>query len=298
MNNCPPAIYTYPALCRAQTLTADTGESTAQTNEYNNLTTLAKQYCRDMSLIIETETQRTFAPYYAAKTVYFDDAIKAGMFLYDGRKYILELEDDLLSLDSLTWMDDTLTASQYRLVDSGNSANGYPYSRVFFNPSGLSGWGTLFTDAMVITGEWGVQDSDSYAYNDVGVTAEALDASETGVDVADASLYEVYQYIRVDDELMLITDITTSGSPDVLTVERGALGFTAATHDSGATITRWNVVRDVQLLATKMVNYWLKKRNDAGEQLQIVNQNIIIAQFSSEIAAIATRRAKHLMGVP
>jgi hypothetical protein len=69
-----------------------------------------------------------------------------------------------------------------------------------------------------------------------GTIAEALDDSETGIDVADGTgaNWRIGDYIRIDNEVVRVTDITTSGSPDVLTVARAAAGTTAASHSSGA----------------------------------------------------------------
>lgn len=65
---------------------------------------------------------------------------------------------------------------------------------------------------------------------------EALDSSETGVDVltGDAVKFAVGDAIRIDDEIFKVTGVNTS--TEVLTVERGALGSTAASHSSGAEI--------------------------------------------------------------
>jgi len=67
-------------------------------------------------------------------------------------------------------------------------------------------------------------------------SAEALDTSETGIDVVagDAVKFAVGDAIRIDDEIMLVTDVNTS--TEVLTVTRGALGSTAATHLTAAEI--------------------------------------------------------------
>lgn len=69
-----------------------------------------------------------------------------------------------------------------------------------------------------------------------GTSNEALDSSETGVDVVagDAVKFAVGDAIRIDDEIMLVTAINTS--TEVLTVTRGALGSTAATHNTAAEI--------------------------------------------------------------
>lgn len=58
--------------------------------------------------------------------------------------------------------------------------------------------------------------------------AEALDDNETGIDVDHGDYFQVGDVIRVDDELMLITSIST----DTLTVTRGFAGSAAAAHDN------------------------------------------------------------------
>ena len=62
--------------------------------------------------------------------------------------------------------------------------------------------------------------------------AEALDDSETGVDVDDGTEFIVGQQIKVDSETMTITSI----SSDTLTVIRGARGTTAASHSDNAQV--------------------------------------------------------------
>ena len=60
----------------------------------------------------------------------------------------------------------------------------------------------------------------------VNQLAEALDNSETGVDVDDGTVFRKFDLVKVDDELMLVTSISTN----TLTVTRGYSGSTAATH--------------------------------------------------------------------
>ena len=63
-----------------------------------------------------------------------------------------------------------------------------------------------------------------------GTAAEALDNSETDLTVAsgDAVKFAVGDAIRIDNEILLVTAVNTTS--EVLTVTRGALGSTAATH--------------------------------------------------------------------
>ena len=62
--------------------------------------------------------------------------------------------------------------------------------------------------------------------------AEALDNSETGVDVTSATGLATNDFIQVDDEFMKITGISTN----TLTVTRGIGGTTAAAHLNGETV--------------------------------------------------------------
>tara|TARA_Y100000310_G_scaffold329597_1_gene399761 strand:- start:54 stop:1181 length:1128 start_codon:yes stop_codon:yes gene_type:complete len=73
---------------------------------------------------------------------------------------------------------------------------------------------------------------NNVAASDEQVTAEAIDISETAIDVEEGSFYFVGDLIRVEDEIMEVTGI----SADVLTVIRGTHGSTAATHADPRTL--------------------------------------------------------------
>jgi hypothetical protein len=74
-----------------------------------------------------------------------------------------------------------------------------------------------------MTRDWPDQDA---------LTASTTSASTT-LTVADTSLYYVNEPIEVDQEAMVVRDLT---SGTVLTVHRGAFGSTAASHASSATV--------------------------------------------------------------
>ncbi len=69
-----------------------------------------------------------------------------------------------------------------------------------------------------------------------GTTNEALDSSETAIDVTDgdAAKFRVGDAVRIDAEVMTVTAI--DDSTDTITVTRGTAGTTAATHVTGAEI--------------------------------------------------------------
>ena len=76
---------------------------------------------------------------------------------------------------------------------------------------------------------------DSNGYVAVGGTtliAEALDGTETGVDVDDSDYFEVGDYIRIENEVMEVTGI----SSNTLTVIRGVQGSTKASHSDDTAV--------------------------------------------------------------
>jgi len=63
-------------------------------------------------------------------------------------------------------------------------------------------------------------------------TNEAVDIVETAIDVVDGTVFAYGDIIRIDSEKMLITNI----SSNTITVERGFLGTTSATHSTATDI--------------------------------------------------------------
>lgn len=221
-------------------------------------------------------------------------------------------QHEVISVTSLTTAGTALTSGQYFLRPD----DGPPFGRVEINLASSAAFdsGDTHQRSIAITGVFGYSADEATA----GVLAEALDATETGVDTSDSSLVGVGDVIRVDSERMLVTgrgmldtgqnlgadlaasvaattvqvatgsayavdevvlidgermlvvDIAgnnltvkrawdgtvlaahTTGAdiyaPRTLTVTRGALGTTAATHSSSAAIARHVVpglVRDL-----------------------------------------------------
>lgn len=70
-------------------------------------------------------------------------------------------------------------------------------------------------------------DSNEYTVVDSSGANEAIDASETEIDVDDGDFFKRGDLIRIDDEIMEVTSISTN----TLTVIRGTHGSTKASHD-------------------------------------------------------------------
>ena len=188
---------------------------------------------------------------------------------------------DLLAITTLKTDDDgdrtyetTWTATDYDLL-AGKDYNRWPKTRIEVTPNGsysFPGWSsysysyqapgihktTAGRKAVEIAGQWGHGDGESGTpyIDSTTTTNEALDASETGVDVVSGAALAVGQTILIESEQMYITAI----SSNTLTVERGVNGTTAATHDTGKTVYIYrypgNIVETCLLLAAE--NFRLK----------------------------------------
>ena len=103
--------------------------------------------------------------------------------------------------------------------------------------------------------------------------AEALDTTETGVDVSDGSQVSAGQIIKVDDEEMEVSSISTN----TLTVVRGVNHTTAASHSNGADVYEMadplanggNAYSDLTTARSSWKpEYWTTKEVDIDSLLQ------------------------------
>ena len=265
------------------------------------------------SRAVEALCHRRFYPQVATR--YFDWPTAQ-----TGRYWRLWLDgDELVSITTLSSGGTTIAAAGY-FLEPANS--GPPYTRLELDLAGGAafGGGSTHQRDITITGVFGYSAGDEPA----GALAEALDGSETGVDVTNSALIDVGHVIKVGSERMLVTgrsmlstsqtlqapltasaaDVTvavTTGSsyavgetllldsermlvvdaagnsltvkrawdgtvlaahtgsaifaPRSLTVTRGALGTTAATHADTTAVTRHAVPPLVrQLVIAETVN--------------------------------------------
>lgn len=215
-------------------------------------------------------------------------------------------ENELISVTSLVAGGTTIASTDY-FLEPVNSGPPYRWIEIDMDSSAAFAAGTTSQRAIAITGLFGYSNDQEPA----GALAEALDGSETAVDVTDASLVGVGDLLTVDSERMtvtgrsaldtgqnLVTNMTASVADktvdvadgtqlhvgetiiienermkvteitgnnatvlraydgtalaahtaplDVyalrtLTVVRGALGTTAATHSTSTAVTKWTV---------------------------------------------------------
>ena len=129
----------------------------------------------------------------------------------------------------------------------------FPQLDSFDGKKPIYGWNQLFTHAgnelyeadntgLVTTLFKDGQDLTPYIktenYTDSTTnTNEAIDVIETAIDVVDGSVFAYGDIIKIDNEKMLITNI----SSNTITVERGFLDTTTATHSTATEIGRAHV---------------------------------------------------------
>lgn len=110
--------------------------------------------------------------------------------------------NELISITTLTAGGTTISASDYFLEPN---EYGPPYSRLELDlgSSAAFGGGNTHQRNITIAGLYGYRNDEAV----VGATVEALDGSETGMDVdaATSALVGVGSVLRVDDERLLVT---------------------------------------------------------------------------------------------
>jgi hypothetical protein len=108
-------------------------------------------------------------------------------------------QHEIISVTTLSSGGTTIAASDYFLRPD----YGPPYTHLELDlaSSATFGGGSTHQRDITITGVFGSSNTEVAA----GTTVEALDSSETGVDISDSTLIGVGDLIKVDDERMLVT---------------------------------------------------------------------------------------------
>ncbi len=186
---------------------------------------------------------------------------------YDGSGTKLYLPEDLLSITTLK-TDEDGDATYENTFDSGDyhlyPLNEYPKIRIEINPNGdFGGFASGIQKGVQIVGVFGYGDGTiATPYIDSGTTTnEALDTTETSVDVAAGTALSAGQTILVELEQMYILSISTN----TCTVRRAVNGTTAATHDTGKAVYIYEYpspIAQACLIAT--MRAW--KRKDSAYQ--------------------------------
>jgi hypothetical protein len=220
--------------------------------------TVIRKIAEAASRSIDSYCNRIFAV--QSTTKYFDGAVELCV-------------PDLLSITTLKTdedgdydYDNTYETTDYILYGVGieDTLNTYPKTRIVIDPNGdYSSFASGYKKGVQIAGVWGYGDGISATpYVIDTTTAEALDTSETGVDVTSVTNLSAGQVILVESEQMYIYSIATT----TLTVERGVNGTTAATHDTGKSIYIYQYPSDVRQACIDLSTALYQLRDKKGVQ--------------------------------
>lgn len=199
--------------------------------------------------LIDQELHRTFRTYLATR--YYTARYSGRLDLPEG--------DDLLAITTLKSdpdddqdYDDTWATTDYQLEPINATVDRRPYYRIRTKRQGTRTFPSSY-QGVEIAGKWGFWED---LETSPSTTAEALDATETGVDVTAGSDFDVLDTILVDSEQMYVTAIASNS----LTVVRGVNGTTAATHLTGATVQRYRYPAPVvEATGIQAARYFLRK---------------------------------------
>lgn len=136
------------------------------------------------------------------------------------------------------WKDNSNT-DESNAVDTGGGSTNIRYATMLlpagefiYLPNGrICGYNADASAANATSRSNQPPESDRYIAIDASGANEAIDDSETAIDVDEMYFYKRGDLIRIDDEIMEVTALSTAGGAGTLTVIRGAYGSTAVAHD-------------------------------------------------------------------
>lgn len=254
-------------------------------DEWANYRNYVSDLIYQISDMVSMECERTFAPYYAsvlypyASPSTFLEFYPIGRF-FNNSVANMFLNDDLYELDTLITTNGgantTVQATDIMLL--AETHRNTPYYRLQINNQTnyfTSPNSTSFQDGVTVTGWWGYVTDLPNTFRDVQTIAGTLSNTATSISVGagNALSYETLGYIRIEDELILVTNIDLA--TNILTVQRGVNGTTAVSH-TNYTIQRVYLDRTASLLITRLVAWYYQKRNDTGDRVQFMDGSSIV----------------------
>jgi hypothetical protein len=179
----------------------------------------------------------------------------------------LLLDDDLLELTTLVNGDGSTIDPANIVTIPGNDG---PISVIRLTGGEAFTWENTPIRAVSVTGVWGWHDRWSEAWRDSGDTVQddplgdgATSLTVTDADGADSEQvsprFQVGQLLRIEDEYLRVLAVDTS--TNIVTVQRGANGTTAAAHVQSTAIDVYRPVADIESLVVRWAA-WLYKDAD------------------------------------
>jgi hypothetical protein len=197
---------------------------------------------------------------------YYFDAIQ------NVRDYTLFVNPfDLLAITTLTNGDTNTIASTNYVFEPRNNT---PRYAITLKTSSGKSWqyNSDPENAISILGIWGCHDDYSNAWTSLTTISESggLDTSETDITLAGGA-GNPGELWKIDSEYFYLSSRATVTA----TVVRGVNGSTAATHDNGATIYRWDAMSEVRNLCRAATIEAYRLRESPQAESAIVGDHTI-----------------------
>lgn len=178
---------------------------------------------RRVDLIMGNPRVEWFGPWYDTRQIEVNGArVNSSLDIFNLPWDLLELETVLLHTTDIT-----ATTQVYPPYPT-------PYYALQRTSAGV-GWYYPYSSRpptfVTVTGVFGYHHDYSRAWETVTTMTASINASVTSVAVVDGTTLQPGALIRLGDEYMIVTAISTN----TLTVKRGANGTTAAAHDGTVT---------------------------------------------------------------
>lgn len=221
-------INSYATLLELKNYLTPRGLSSSNITTDTNDDSIMSVMLEGISRWIDDQTHRTFYP-----------RIETRLFDYPDDE-ILFLDDDLLSLTTLTNGDSTvITSVQYVLYPK----NAYPKQWVKILPSTSLTWQPTddgdAESAISVLGWWGFHNNYTQrAWSIAGTLGAAMtDTTKTSLTMTAGHTVVKDEVYKIDNEVINVSNVSTN---TVTLVARGDNGSTAATHLNGAAVYKWN----------------------------------------------------------
>ena len=200
----------------------------------------------------------------------------------------LVMDDDLLEVISVTNGDGSaITSTYYNLYPP----NTYPKDEIRLTETSGLFWtnsSTSYEQVIDIAAIFGYRERYTQeGWKLVTTLNEAVDASETDIDVVAGGYLPTGTIWRVGNEILITKSVSTN---TVMVLSRGDNGSTAATHDTGTSVYLWAPQHDIAL-AFKQIAQNVYRRfagsNAAADENIVTASGIVITP--RDVPVIASR---------
>jgi hypothetical protein len=235
-------------------------------------------YIYSASKMIDRDTDRSFAPFYAERSIDIDDV------------QLLTLDEDLLVLNECRLGNDVINPALF----AQRPDNTYP-KRTFARYNTAWTWTTSPLQAITVSGIWGYHRNPARMFAAFGAIDGVIDDTETVIPLKASAGISYPSLIRVDSEYMLVTGV----SGDELTVVRGSNGTDSTSHSDDTTVSLYIPLEDVTVACTTLALYLYETRDNFGERVASMDGTFSISKlFPQTVVNTLYGRRRHVWHTP